>query len=103
MTVSIAPSTSSPRRHGGGHVSSAPVACRRRQPPPANVSQRAAIAGMISIDGRDAGRLSWVSRMLGKATLLLSGAFLGVVGAVALSEPHALGVGAANAAASDTY
>src|SRR5213080_3992595 len=49
------------------------------------------------------GAFSWVSRMLGKAALLLSGAFLGVIGAVALSEPHALGIGAANAAASDTY
>jgi carboxyl-terminal processing protease len=41
--------------------------------------------------------------MFGKATLLLSGAFLGVIGAVALSEPHAFGVATANAAASDTY
>src|SRR5437588_32998 len=42
-------------------------------------------------------------RMIRKTTLLLSGALLGALGAVALTQPQFFTGGAANAAASDTY
>jgi carboxyl-terminal processing protease len=41
--------------------------------------------------------------MIPKATLLLSSALAGVIGALALTQPHVFTGGAANAAASDTY
>src|SRR5215212_7016391 len=51
--------------------------------------------------GRDKPRKG--RRMIRKATLLMSGALLGAIGAVAVTQPQILTGGAAIAAASDTY